>query len=83
MRRNVGTIDRSVRLVLAAGAVAGSGVLGFTGAWGIVLLVFAGIMVATALTARCLPYALLGIDTLERDRGAASADETMDLPRAA
>ena len=66
MRITVGTTDRALRCVLAAGAVAGAGVLGFTGGWSIALLAWGAMMTMTALSGYCLVYSLLGIDTLQR-----------------
>lgn len=63
MKRNMGRIDRSLRVLVGAGAVAGSGVLGFSTAGGIVLLVVAAVMVATAAIGYCPLYSLLGIRT--------------------
>ena len=48
MHKNMGRTDRSLRALIAVGAVAGSAVLGFSTAWGIVLLVAAAIMAMTA-----------------------------------
>jgi hypothetical protein len=67
MEKNVGNTDRVLRLLLAAGAVAGSGVLGFSGAWGIVLLVVAGVLVVTGTTGFCPAYSLFKVDTLHHD----------------
>jgi len=63
MKKNMGKSDRRLRVLLAAGAVAGSAVLGFSTAGGIVLLVVAGIMLVTASSARCPVYSILGIKT--------------------
>ncbi len=63
MNKNMGRIDRSLRILVAAGAVAGSGVLGFSTAGGIVLLVVAAVSVATASSGFCPLYRLLGITT--------------------
>lgn len=63
MQKTVGKTDRALRVLLAAGAVAGSGVLGFSTAWGIVLLVVAAILAMTALSGYCPIYSLLGINT--------------------
>ncbi len=64
MRKNMSTSDRGLRLLIAAGAVAGSGVLGFTTAWGIVLLVVAAIMIVTSMSGYCPLYSLLHTKTL-------------------
>jgi dienelactone hydrolase len=63
MKKNMGTIDRSLRVLVAAGAVAGSGVLGFSTAGGIVLLVVAAVMAATSASGFCPLYTLVGIRT--------------------
>lgn len=69
MQRNVGMFDRALRVVLAAGSVAGSGVVGFSTAWGIVLLVVAAILGVTGISGFCPAYTLLGMDTLRHDKG--------------
>ena len=66
MRRTVGYQDRIVRGMLAVGAIVGSYVVGFTTAWGIVMLVVAVIMFVTGLTARCPLYSMLRISTRTR-----------------
>jgi len=63
MKKNMGTIDKTVRIVLAIVAV----VLFFThvvsGVLGIVLLVLAGIFVLTSLISFCPLYWPFGINT--------------------
>lgn len=63
MQKNMGRTDRSLRALIAVGAVAGSGVLGFSTAWGIVLLVVAAVMAMTAASGYCPIYHLVGIKT--------------------
>ncbi len=63
MEKTVGTADRILRILVAAAAVAGSAALGFSAAWGIVLLAVAAIMVVTAATGYCPLYSALGIST--------------------
>lgn len=63
MKKNMGRADRGIRVLVAAGAVAGSGVLGFATAGGIVLLAVAAVMAATAASGYCPLYALLRIKT--------------------
>jgi len=63
MTKNMGTIDRVGRGVLAAAALAGSGLLGFGGVGGVVLIVVAGVMGVTAATGFCPLYTLVGIRT--------------------
>lgn len=63
MKKNMGTADRVIRIVIAAMV----GVLYFkeivTGTLGIILLVLAGIFVLTSLIGFCPLYAPFGIKT--------------------
>jgi hypothetical protein len=63
MKRNEGTIDRVLRVVIAAAAVAGSAAVGFATVWGIVLLAVAAIMLVTAATGFCPLYRVFGLST--------------------
>jgi hypothetical protein len=63
MKKNMGTADRVIRIILAA-------VVGFlyyngtiTGTVGIVLLVLAGVFVLTSLISFCPLYKLVGLNT--------------------
>lgn len=83
VRTNEGRIDRGLRVLLAAGAVAGSGVVGWTTAGGVVLLVVAAVMLGTAATGFCPLYRLLGITTVGRgDTGKDSQEEQPLRPAA-
>jgi hypothetical protein len=66
MIKNVGTLDRTIRFVLALVLVLlyTQGVA--TGAWGIAALVGAAIMVVTGLVQFCPLHRLLGINTCKR-----------------
>jgi hypothetical protein len=64
MRKNMGTVDRLGRGIVAAGALAGAGVLGFTTGWGVVLLVVTAVMAATAASGYCPLYDLVHVDTV-------------------
>ncbi len=63
MKKNMGTVDRIVRLLIAAVVV----VLYFnntiTGTLGIVLMVLAGVFVLTSLVSFCPLYTLFGLNT--------------------
>lgn len=83
MQKTVGKMDRALRVLLAAGAVAGSGVLGFSSAGGIVLLVVAVIMVGTAASGYCPLYSLLGIRTTRASISSTTGDGVSHLDRAA
>lgn len=63
MKRNEGTLDRLVRVVIAVAALAGAAALGFGTVGGIVLLVVAAVMGVTALTGFCPLYAVFGLST--------------------
>jgi hypothetical protein len=63
MIRNEGTVDRILRLVLAAAALLLSWLVGFGSLGGILLLVFAGVMLVTAAVGFCPSYWLLKIST--------------------
>jgi len=67
MKKNLGTIDKVIRLLLAALVI----ILFLTkviyGVWGIVLLVFAGIFILTALMGFCPIYYALGLNSGKKD----------------
>lgn len=67
LRKNMGAADRGFRaFVVAPAAVAAAIALGASSIGGVVLLVVAGVMLATGATGRCPNYVLLGIDTRDR-----------------
>lgn len=63
MKKNMGSLDRIIRTILAIVFV----VLYFsgtvTGTWGIVLLVLAGVFILTSLIGMCPLYAIVGMNT--------------------
>lgn len=63
MKKNMGTADRIIRLLLAAvfAYLYFGGVV--TGTWGLVLLVLGGVFVLTSLVGFCPLYAPFGIST--------------------
>jgi hypothetical protein len=64
MIRNMGTLDRALRVfVIAPAAIVAALLLGAGTVGGIVLFVVAGIMLVSATTAFCPTYILLGIST--------------------
>jgi hypothetical protein len=69
MPRNENTIDRVVRLVVAAAAVGGAAALGFGTIGGIIALVVAAVMVATAASGFCPLYSLFGVSTCPNPSG--------------
>ncbi len=83
MKKNVGYQDRIVRGMFAVGAIVGSYVVGFTTAWGIVLLVVAAVMVITGTVARCPIYSLFGLSTFRREEEEAVIEESQHIRHAA
>lgn len=83
MQKTVGKTDRALRGVLAIGAVVGSGVVGFSSGWGIVLLVVAAIMVVTGASGYCPVYSLTGISTCGKDGCEAGHGGVLHLHRRA
>ncbi len=61
MEQNVGTIDRVVRLVVAILFVVANVVGWVTGIAGIVLAVFAGMLLSSVASGHCPLYVMLGI----------------------
>lgn len=63
MKKNVGNLDRIVRVVLAIifAALYFSGTL--TGTWGLVLLTLGAIFLLTSLVGFCPIYTLVGLNT--------------------
>ena len=67
MPRNMGILDRSLRaFVVLPAAIVMAFVVGAGSVGGVVLFVVAGIMLASAATAFCPTYTLIGISTLPR-----------------
>ncbi|HQS24730.1 MAG: hypothetical protein B7Y11_09280 [Sphingobacteriia bacterium 24-36-13] len=63
MKKNMGTVDKTIRIIIAA-VVAGLYYAGtISGTLGIVLLVLAGVFVLTSLVSFCPLYTLFGIST--------------------
>jgi hypothetical protein len=63
MKKNMGAVDKAIRVVIAA-VIAGLYYTGtISGTLGIVLLVFAGVFVLTSLVSFCPLYTLFGIST--------------------
>lgn len=63
MKKNMGTIDRIIRLVIAAVITLLYFNNTITGTLGIILMVLAGVFVLTSLVSFCPLYTLVGINT--------------------
>jgi hypothetical protein len=68
MKKNVGSIDRMIRLILALVIVILFLSNIIQGTWGIVLLVLAGIFVLTSLFSFCPLYVLFGMSTCSKKK---------------
>ena len=63
MKKNMGEIDKSIRLIIAAIVVVLYFMNIIQGTFGIVLLAFAGIIALTSLVSFCPLYKLLGFSS--------------------
>ena len=63
MKANVGSTDKIIRLVLALVAVVFAFVTGITSGLGIVLVLVAVVLAATAFTGFCPIYRVFGMNT--------------------
>jgi len=66
MKANVGTIDRVLRLLIGAAAIAFGFMGGLEAPLNYVAMGVGGVLVATAALGWCPPYALLGINTCSK-----------------
>ncbi len=67
MRRNVGSLDKIIRVVLAVlfGTLYFTGMT--TGALGVVLLILGGIFLITGFISFCPIYAIFGLNSCEKN----------------
>lgn len=63
MKKNMGSIDRAVRIVVALVLIALYATGTLTGIWGILGLLLAGVFVLTSLVSTCPLYLPFGIRT--------------------
>ena len=63
MSTNMSTLDRGLRVLVAAAVVAGAVAIGAGSIGGIVLFVVAGVLLATSAVGFCPLYSLFHIDT--------------------
>lgn len=69
MKKNVGNVDKIVRVMIAALAAALYFNETLTGVWGIVALVVGGVMLLTSTLSICGLYMLFGINTCKLKEG--------------
>lgn len=70
--KNVGTIDRSLRLGAGIGLIVG-GVFSLTGLLSYVAVLVGFVMLVTGFLSTCALYSILGINTLGKKGGASLA----------
>lgn len=75
MLRNVGREDRAVRIIAALGLAALIYFTHMTGITAILVGIAAVVLLVTGLSARCLAYKLLGIDTSIQEQPYSTTDE--------
>jgi len=67
MKPNMGTVDRTIRIIVGVAAVLAMPLGLLQGTVGIVALVVGIVLIATAVLRWCPPYDLLGINTGAKD----------------
>ena len=73
MKKNVGTIDRSIRALVGIALLGYYFLAGVEGTAGIVMLVIGIAMLGTAAIGWCPPYSLIGLNTGAKDDPKASS----------
>ena len=68
MKKNMGNIDKIIRILVAIVIAVLFFANVISGTLGIVLLVFAGVFVLTSLISFCPLYTLVGINTCPKDK---------------
>jgi hypothetical protein len=68
MKKNVGTIDRAIRIIAALVVVILYATGLIYGWFGIILLIIAGILLLTSLVSFCPLYTLLGVNTCKNEK---------------
>lgn len=68
MKKNMGNVDRAIRIIVALIILGLYFTNMITGTLGIVALVLAGIFVLTSLVSFCPLYTLLGVSTCQAER---------------
>lgn len=69
MKKNMGTADRAIRTILAIVFAVLYATNVITGTLGVVLLVLAGVFLATSFTSFCPLYAPFGLKTCSVEKG--------------
>jgi len=67
MTKNMGTLDRTLRIIVAVILIALAATGSITGTWAIVAYVVAAVFILTSLVKFCPAYLPLGINTCSKD----------------
>ncbi|MBK8980974.1 MAG: DUF2892 domain-containing protein [Ignavibacteria bacterium] len=67
MKKNMGSSDKIIRIIIAAVIAILYFTNVITGVLGIVLLIFAAVLVLTSLIGSCTLYSILGISTAKKE----------------
>jgi hypothetical protein len=68
MKNNVGTIDKTIRILIAVAIITLYFTQILTGILGIVLLVVAGVLILTSIAGICPLYSVLKVTTLGKKK---------------
>jgi len=66
MKKNIGSIDKAIRLLVAALIVVLAITKVLTGIWAIVLLILAGVFILTSIAGTCPIFLPFGISTMKK-----------------
>jgi len=66
MKKNIGSIDKAIRLLVAALIVVLAITKVLTGIWAIVLLILAGVFILTSIVGTCPIFLPFGISTMKK-----------------
>jgi hypothetical protein len=67
MRRNIGTVDKVIRILVALAVVILYFINVISGTSAIILLIISGILVVTGILSICPLYLMIGVNTRENE----------------
>jgi hypothetical protein len=70
MKKNVSTIDRTIRIIIAVVIAVLYFTNTITGTWGAIVLVIGAVLLLTSLVSFCPLYALLGLHSSKENKNA-------------
>lgn len=66
MKKNMGTLDRVIRGIIAVVAIALYATGTVTGTWGVILIIAAAVFLVTSMVSFCPLYLPLGLNTIRK-----------------